>query len=76
MGGLITTGGAGGYCSLPRAKRGARLLRIEVHPTSAFPLPITRCGARELSHVLKAWEAMRLGKDAQIAALMERWVAV
>ena len=27
---------------------------------------------RELNHMLKAWEAMRLGKDAQIAALMER----
>lgn len=27
---------------------------------------------RELNHMLKAWEAMRLGKDAQIASLMER----
>ncbi|CAD7701268.1 unnamed protein product [Ostreobium quekettii] len=27
---------------------------------------------RELYHMLEAWEAMRLGKDAQIAALMER----
>lgn len=27
---------------------------------------------RELNQMLKAWEAMRLGKDAQIAALMER----
>eukprot|EP00955_Chlamydomonas_euryale_P094965 364904-Chlamydomonas_euryale.AAC.5 len=27
---------------------------------------------RELKQLLKAWEAMRLGKDAQIAALIER----
>lgn len=27
---------------------------------------------RELNHMLEAWEAMRVGKDAQIAALMER----
>lgn len=27
---------------------------------------------RELNSMLKAWEAMRLSKDAQIAALMER----
>ncbi len=27
---------------------------------------------RELHGLLKAWDAMRLGKDAQIAALMER----
>lgn len=26
----------------------------------------------ELNQLLKAWEAMRLGKDAQIAALLER----
>jgi hypothetical protein len=28
--------------------------------------------ARELNSMLKAWEAMRLSKDAQIAALMDR----
>ena len=27
---------------------------------------------RELNQLLKAWEAMRLGKDAQIAALLEK----
>ncbi len=27
---------------------------------------------RELNSMLKAWEAMRLGKDAQISALTER----
>lgn len=27
---------------------------------------------RELNQLLKAWEAMRLGKDAQIASLIER----
>ncbi|GMH37689.1 hypothetical protein BSKO_05562 [Bryopsis sp. KO-2023] len=27
---------------------------------------------RELNHMLKAWEAMRVGKDAQISALIER----
>jgi len=27
---------------------------------------------RELNQLLKAWEAMRLGKDAQISALIEK----
>ena len=27
--------------------------------------------ARELSHMLRAWEAMRAGKDQQIAQLVE-----
>lgn len=31
-----------------------------------------RMQVRELNSMLKAWEAMRLSKDAQIAALMER----
>jgi hypothetical protein len=29
-------------------------------------------GCRDLQQMLKAWDAMRLGKDAQIAALIER----
>ena len=27
---------------------------------------------KELNHLLRAWEAMRMGKDAQIASLIER----
>ena len=30
------------------------------------------CCGRELNQLLKAWEAMRIGKDAQIASLIER----
>jgi hypothetical protein len=42
-------------------------------PRPPFPLnPPPLPPPRELNHMLKAWEAMRLGKDAQIAALMER----
>jgi hypothetical protein len=32
----------------------------------------TIVGCRDLQQMLKAWDAMRLGKDAQIAALIER----
>jgi hypothetical protein len=34
--------------------------------------PATLRQVREMNAMLKAWEAMRLGKDAQISALMER----
>ena len=34
--------------------------------------PLITVGRRELNQMLKAWEAMRLGKDAQIASLMEK----
>lgn len=41
------------------------------HP-SPTSCPLTPAIFRELNQLLKAWEAMRIGKDAQIASLMER----